>query len=178
VVLDLQPTLSGDLLELRPLRPADFDALFRAASDPLIWEQHPESDRYTEPTFRRFFQGGLDSGGALVAVDRQTANIIGSSRYHGYDPGTSVVEIGWTFLARSYWGGRYNGEMKRLMLEHAFTAVTRVIFVIGPENHRSRRAVEKLGATLAGTMNERHGQDRVVYELTQEQYASARGPMR
>lgn len=136
-VFDRQPTLRGEFLELRPLRPDDFEALFRVASDPLIWEQHPERTRYQEATFRTFFQDALSSGGALIAIDRATGEIIGSSRYHGYDPARRVVEIGWTFLARAYWGGRYNGEMKRLMLEHAFPWVTRVIFVIGPENRRS-----------------------------------------
>ena len=118
---DSQPLLRGELLELRPLRVADFEALFAVAADPLIWEQHPEPLRYQEATFRAFFDEALASGGALVAVDRGSGRVIGSSRYHGYDAERGVVEIGWTFLARAYWGGRYNGEMKRLMLEHAFT---------------------------------------------------------
>src|ERR1700752_1549577 len=104
VAFDGQPTLTGELLELRPLRAQDFDALYQVASDPLIWEQHPEPNRCEEPTFRLFFQVALRSGGALVAVDRTTGRIIGSSRYHGYDAAASVVEIGWTFLARAYWG--------------------------------------------------------------------------
>jgi len=165
-MFDRQPVLCGELLELRPLRPDDFDALFGVASDPLIWEQHPEHDRYQEPTFRGFFAEALASGGALVAVDRATGLIIGSSRFHGYDAERNVVEIGWTFLARAYWGGRYNGEMKRLMLEHAFKSVQRVIFIIGPDNRRSRRAVEKIGAVLAGTTMDARGRERVMYELT------------
>ncbi len=167
---DRQPFLHGDLLELRPLRADDFDALFRVAADPLIWEQHPERDRYQEPTFRAFFAEALASGGALVALDRSSGHIIGSSRYHGYDADRSVVEIGWTFLARAYWGGRYNAEMKRLMLAHAFQSVQRVIFIIGPDNHRSRRAVEKIGAAFAGTTRDARGRERVMYELTRAQY--------
>ena len=167
---DRQPTLLGELLELRPLRESDFDALFRAASDPLIWEQHPERDRYQEATFRAFFEEALGSGGALVAVERATGRIIGSSRYHGYDPSLSVVEIGWTFLERAYWGGRYNGEMKRLMLDHAFGSVNRVIFVIGPANRRSQRAVEKIGGVRSGVTLDAKGRERVVYELTSERY--------
>lgn len=172
-VFDRQPTLRGEFLELRPLRPDDFEALFRVASDPLIWEQHPERTRYQEATFRTFFQDALSSGGALIAIDRATGEIIGSSRYHGYDPARRVVEIGWTFLARAYWGGRYNGEMKRLMLEHAFPWVTRVIFVIGPENRRSQRAVEKIGGVRAETMTDQQGRERVIYELTLERYRRA-----
>jgi RimJ/RimL family protein N-acetyltransferase len=155
---------------LRPMRADDFEALFRVAADPLIWEQHPDHDRYQEATFRAFFEQGLASGGALVALDRATGRIIGSSRYHGYDADRGVVEIGWTFLARAYWGGRYNGEMKRLMLEHAFKSVQRVLFIIGPENCRSQRAVEKLGGVRAGTTADAQGRERVVYELTPALY--------
>jgi RimJ/RimL family protein N-acetyltransferase len=173
VPLDRQPVLRGELLELRPLRADDFEDLFRVASDPLIWEQHPDRDRWQEPTFRAFFADALASGGALVAVERASGRIIGSSRYHGYDAEQRVVEIGWTFLARAYWGGRYNGEMKRLMLEHAFKSVARVLFIIGPENRRSQRAVEKLGAMRCGTTLDPHGRERVVYELTPVRYQQA-----
>ena len=168
---DLQPTLTGDLLELRPLRADDWDALFRVASDPLIWEQHPEHDRWKEEVFRTFFQDALDSGGALIAFDRATGQIVGSSRYFGYDADKSVVEIGWSFLARAYWGGVYNGEMKRLMLEHAFRSVARVLFIIGPENRRSQRAVEKIGGVRSGVMDV-GGHQKVVYELTPATYAA------
>src|SRR5258706_5135492 len=145
---ELQPHLVGDLLELRPLKPDDWNSLFAVASDPLIWEQHPASDRYQEELFREFFREALESGGALVVIDRKTQEIIGSSRYFGLDALESEIEIGWTFLARSYWGGEYNGELKRLMLDHAFRFVESVIFKIGAANFRSRRAVEKIGAVL------------------------------
>jgi RimJ/RimL family protein N-acetyltransferase len=161
---DLQPTLRGSLVELRPLRPDDWPALYAVASDPLIWEQHPEQDRYTEPVFREFFRKALASGGAFVAIDVQNGEVIGSSRYHGYDEEKSEIEIGWTFLARAYWGGRYNGEMKLLMLRHAFQFVDSVIFLIGPENIRSRRAVEKIGGVLAGTKIE-EGFESMVYRI-------------
>lgn len=171
VSFDRQPTLVGELLELRPLRASDFEALFRVAADPLIWEQHPDRDRYEEGTFRTFFEEALASGGALVALDRAGGQVVGSSRFHGYDAERSVIEIGWTFLARAYWGGRYNGEMKRLMLEHAFKSVRRVLFIIGPENRRSQRAVEKIGGVPAGTTTDAKGRARVVYELTPARYA-------
>jgi RimJ/RimL family protein N-acetyltransferase len=171
---DRQPTLRGTLLELRPLRPDDFEALFQVAADPLIWEQHPDHNRYQEAVFRAFFDEALASGGALVALDRATGAIIGSSRFHGYDAAQRVIEIGWTFLGRAYWGGRYNGEMKRLMIEHAFRWVRRVIFMIGPDNHRSRRAVEKIGAVYARTTTDAAGRERVAYELTPELHARSR----
>ena len=137
----------GELLELRPLRPDDWDALFAVASDPKIWEQHPASDRYTEPVFRQFFREAMESGGAFVILDRATGEIIGSSRYFGYVPEKREIEIGWTFLARSCWGGKYNGELKRLMLDHAFQFVDRVLFFVGPNNLRSQKALEKIGAS-------------------------------
>ena len=167
---DLQPTLTGDLLTLRPMRAEDFDDLFAAASDPLIWEQHPDRHRHTEPRFRVYFQGGLDSGGALVAIDNATGRIVGSSRYCGYAPERSEIEIGWTFLERA-WGGRYNGEMKRLMLEHAFRFVDHVVFLIGEDNMRSRRAVEKIGGVRIENRIDERGQERVVYRLSAADYA-------
>ena len=162
---DLQPSLRGVLVELRPLGPDDFDALFAVASDPLIWEQHPASDRYKPDVFRRFFQDALDSGGAFVVLDRNDGSIIGSSRYHGYDAEKSEIEIGWTFLARSRWGGRYNGEMKQLMVRHALRFVGRVIFVIGVRNLRSQKAIEKLGGVRAGQRLDAAGRDSWVYEM-------------
>jgi RimJ/RimL family protein N-acetyltransferase len=165
---ELQPHLAGELLELRPLRPEDWESLFAVASDPLIWEQHPARDRYKEEVFKDFFREALESGGALVVIDRKTQKIIGSSRYFGFEPGKSEVEIGWTFLARSHWGGKYNGELKRLMLGHAFKFVESVVFLIGPANLRSQRAVEKIG----GVRRERRKTDlqgktveHVVYQI-------------
>ncbi len=155
--LDLQPKLKGELIELRPLAPEDWHELFAVASDPLIWEQHPENDRYKEDVFKIFFEGALKSGGAFVVVDTKTQQIIGSTRFHGYDPKKSEVEIGWTFLARKYWGGRYNREMKQLMLAHAFEFVENVVFFVGENNMRSRRATEKIGAIKSGMVTKVYG---------------------
>ncbi len=148
MALDLQPNLTGGLIALRPATPDDFDALFAVASDPLIWEVHPAHDRWQEPVFRRFFADGLASGGMLIATDRASGAVIGSSRYDFGRAEPGEIEIGWTFLARSHWGGRHNGEMKRLMLDHAFGSVERVIFLIGETNIRSRRAIERIGGYL------------------------------
>ena len=174
MTFDLQPTLVGDLLELRPLRETDFDELLAVASDPLIWEQHPESTRWQEPVFRRFFRGAMESGGAFVAIDRKDGRMIGSSRYHAYDRARSEVEIGWTFLARSHWGGRYNAEMKRLMLAHAFRFVDNVLFLIGPDNHRSRRAIEKVGGVLVGPGPDGRGHASVLYRISARDFVARR----
>jgi len=151
VEFDLQPTLTGNLIEVRPLAREDFGALFRAASDPLIWEQHPEKDRYERPIFEKFFQGAMDSGGAFAVIERKSGRIIGSSRYHNLDPTESEIEIGWTFLERAFWGGTYNGELKSLMLRHAFRFVERVVFAVGENNLRSQKALQKIGAKLLRT---------------------------
>jgi N-acetyltransferase len=163
---DFQPTMKGALVELRPLRPDDFDPLFAVASDPLIWEQHPARDRYKPDVFRAFFRDALASRGALTALDSKDGRIIGSSRFHLYKEQASEVEIGWTFLARSHWGGNYNREMKQLMLRHAFQFVERVVFLIGPENLRSQKAIEKLGGIRVGSRPDTAGRDCCVYEIT------------
>lgn len=163
---DLQPTLKGELLTLRPLRPEDFHDLYAVAADPLIWEQHPNRDRHREEVFRQFFHEALESGGALIAIDSDDDRVIGSSRFHAYDPEKSEIEIGWTFLARSRWGGLYNREMKQLMLRHAFRFVKKVVFLVGPQNLRSQRALEKIGAVRAGPRLDASGLDSLVYQIT------------
>ncbi len=162
---DLQPTLKGDLLELRPLRPEDFADLFAVASDPLIWEQHPAKDRYKEEVFKVFFREALQSGGALIAIDSKDGRVIGSSRFHGYDSEKREIEMGWTFLARSHWGGLFNGEMKGLMLHHAFRCVDSVIFRVGTENWRSQKAVEKIGGVRVGSSTDANGGASYVYRI-------------
>ncbi len=180
-MLDRQPVLEGEHFRLRPLSPDDWDALFAVASDPLIWEQHPAHDRWQEPVFRAFFDDALANRGALVAVDRVSGAVIGSSRYQGLeeDDGGSV-EIGWTFLARRCWGGRYNHEMKRLMLAHALASVAECRFLVGETNLRSRRALERIGAVLTDRREDRVMADGAViphltYVVTRAGFAT--GPL-
>ncbi len=163
---ELQPTLTSDLLTLRPLREEDWDELLDVASDPLIWEQHPNNDRWKEDVFREFFDGAMASGGAFVVIDSTDGKIIGSTRYNGYDAEKSQVEIGWTFLECSHWGGTYNGEMKRLLIEHAFGFVENVIFMVGIDNLRSQKALEKIGATRIDRRPNSAGRDSFVYRIT------------
>jgi RimJ/RimL family protein N-acetyltransferase len=163
---DLQPILKGDLLELRPIRAEDFADLYAVASDPLIWEQHPIKDRYKRDVFSGFFRESLQSGGALIAIDCNGRKVIGSSRFHGFDEGKSEIEIGWSFLARTHWGGVYNREMKRLMLRHAFKFVKRVVFLVGAQNLRSQQAMEKIGGVRVGARPDANGQMSLVYQIT------------
>lgn len=146
--LDLQPTLAGPRLLLRPLAADDRDALYAVACDPLLWAMHPAHDRHLRPVFDRLFDESLASGGALLVVERASGAAIGSSRYSFQFAEPGEVEVGWTFLARDHWGGATNGELKRLMLRHAFTGVATAMFRVGEANLRSRRALEKIGARL------------------------------
>jgi RimJ/RimL family protein N-acetyltransferase len=179
-MLDRQPVLEGERLLLRPLTPEDWDALFAVASDPLIWEKHPAQDRWQEPVFRAFFDDALANGGALAVVDKSTGEIIGSSRYQGLDETNGgSVEIGWTFLARCFWGSGYNAEMKRLMLSHALKSVARVEFRVGEDNVISRRAMANIGGVLTDledvTVLAGVAHRHVIYEITGEDFAN--GPL-
>ena len=172
--LDLQPSLRGAFIELRPLRPDDWEPLFQAASDPLIWEQHPERERYQPDVFRRYFDGGIESKGAFAVIDRKTGKIIGSSRYCNHNPAQREIEIGWTFLEREYWGGVYNRELKTLMLDHAFRFFDRVVFRVGENNLRAQKALQKIGAQFTGVEPPAiaaRTQNNVVFVIRKEDWA-------
>ena len=113
-----------------------------------------------------------DAGASLEDLNlralRDFISLPGSEMREQRDLAMNEIEIGWSFLARPYWGGRYNGEMKRLMLDHAYKFVNRVLFIIGPENIRSRRAVEKIGGRLLGSRPDAQGRERVVYALDRD----------
>ncbi|MES2565328.1 MAG: GNAT family N-acetyltransferase [Bacteroidota bacterium] len=146
MLFDLQPILENELIKVQPLKDEDFEALYEIASDPLIWEQHPNPDRYKKDVFTTFFKGAMESKSAFIVYDRQSNLPIGSSRYYELDEKKKSVAIGYTFLARDHWGGSYNPALKLLMLKHAFQFVDRVIFHIGATNVRSQKAIEKLNA--------------------------------
>lgn len=147
---DWQPTLRGERVALRPIRAdgssSDLDAMHAAASDPEVWAQHSEKNRHERAVFERFFKGAIESGGGLVIVDNASGRVIGSSRYYDWNPADESVVIGYTYLARAYWGGAVNGEVKRLMIAHAFRFARTVWFHVSPGNARSQRALERIGA--------------------------------
>ena len=162
---DYQPVLKGSLVHIRPLRSEDYDDLFAVAADPLIWEQHPAKNRYQETEFQNFFCESLASGGALLVLDALSNRAIGSYRFHGYNREDSEVEIGWTFLARSHWGGKYNGQVIELMLQHAFKFVNRVVYLVAPSNVRSQRSIEKLGGIRIASRPDASGLESYVYQI-------------
>lgn len=182
MTIDRQPVLLGQHFELRPLTADDFDGLFAVASDPEVWALHPMHDRWQEPVFRAFFDDALAQKGALAVIDKATGEIIGSSRFQSYHPADGgSVEIGWTFLARRYWGTGANCEIKRLMVGHALESLARVDFQVGEDNWRSRRALEKIGARISpGRVEEAEvpGVGTVLhlyYEITREDFMRVLG---
>lgn len=179
-MLDRQPTLEGPSLLLRPLRADDWEALFAVASDPLIWEVHPAHDRWQEGVFRAFFDDALAHEGALAVIDKAGGRVIGSSRFQGLEPeGGGSVEIGWTFLARSHWGGPANLEMKRLMVSHALASLAECRFAVGETNIRSRKAMEKIAGRLTDRTDERGmagvASNHVIYVIGQAEFEA--GPL-
>lgn len=162
--MDLQPTLEGPTLTLRPLQADDFEQLHAAAGDPKVWEQHPVPTRWRTEVFRGFFDAGLASAGALAVIENASGRIVGSSRYYEWDADSREIAIGYTFLARRLWGSGANREMKTLMLDHAFRWAETAWFHVGKDNWRSRKAMEKLGADLV-EYAVRDGMDYAYYRI-------------
>ena len=145
--MNVQPVLENDSVHIIPLKHTDFEELYQVASDPLIWEQHPNKDRYKREVFQNFFDGAMQSGGAFKIIDKQSGKIIGSTRFYDLDMDNKSILIGYTFYGRDYWGSTYNPQVKKLMLDYAFQFLDKVYFHIGAQNIRSQKAIERLGAT-------------------------------
>ena len=144
--MNLQPThLKNELVWLEPLMQAHFEELYLVASDPLIWEQHPNPDRYKLDAFTNYFKGAMESGGAFIIRDASSGIALGSSRYCAYNEAEKEIQIGYTFFSRSCWGKYINKEVKTLMLNHAFNYVDKVAFYVGANNIRSQKAMERIG---------------------------------
>ena len=147
---DLQPILENDVIKIQPLIPTDFETLYAVASDPLLWEQHPNKDRYKRDVFETFFKGAIESNGAFLVINKKTNQAIGTSRFYGFDAEASSVVIGYTFIARSHWGKDYNKALKALMINHAFQFVDNVLFHVGAVNVRSQKAMNNIGGKKIG----------------------------
>ena len=144
-------SLESDAVKLLPLKETDFELLYRVASDPLIWEQHPNRERYQRPVFQNYFKGAIESGSAYMVFNKIKGDVIGCSRYYDFNEMDNSVCIGYTFLSRDCWGTGINRSLKTVMLNHAFRFVDKVIFHVGDKNIRSQKAMEKLGAINTGT---------------------------
>ncbi len=145
-MINLQPLLENEFIRLQPLQQSDFERLYAVASDPLIWEQHPNKDRYKRDVFQTYFEGAMESKGALLLIDKLTGEVAGSSRFYDYNEADNSLLIGYTFIARKFWGKGYNPAMKALMINHAFHYVGNILFHIGANNIRSQIAIGRTGA--------------------------------
>jgi RimJ/RimL family protein N-acetyltransferase len=164
---NLQPLLTGNLIKLFPLKQTDFTNLYAVASDPLIWEQHPQKNRHQLEVFTKFFDEAIISAGAFIIYDMNN-NVVGSSRYYNYNELEKSIAIGYTFIARNYWGGTVNKELKSLMINHAFTFVDLIVFHIGVNNFRSWKAIEKIGAVRSAIEIKEDPQfSNFIYHLTE-----------
>jgi RimJ/RimL family protein N-acetyltransferase len=149
---DIQPVLENEKVILRPLQEDDFDRLYAVASDPKIWEQHPNKDRWKKEVFRTFFDGALQSKGAFRIIDKISGHTAGSTRIYDFNEAQDSILIGYTFYARAYWGSGMNLSVKALMLDYLFQFVSAVYFHIGAQNLRSQIAIERLGAKKVGEL--------------------------
>lgn len=150
---ELQPTITNELIKISPLKKEDFNDLYKVASDPLIWEQHPNKNRYQMEVFRNFFKGAIDSNGSVLVQELATGKVIGNSRYYDYDVDNNSINVGYTFLSRDCWGKNYNLSLKELMFNYAFQFVDKIILHVGATNYRSQKSIEKVGAIKSGELD-------------------------
>lgn len=150
---DTQPILENQRFALIPLQESDFDALYAVASDPQVWEQHPNHDRWKEEVFRVFFNGAMESNGAFKIVDKDSNEVIGGTRFYDYDQETDSIFVGYTFYATKCWGKGINRSIKELMFDYAFRFITTIRLHVGMNNIRSQIAVTRLGADKTGEHN-------------------------
>lgn len=148
--MNIQPILENENVQLVPLQESDFERLYEVASDPKVWEQHPNKDRFRKDVFRTFFEGALLSDGAFLIIDKKSGEVAGSTRYYTFDEDENSIFIGYTFYGTKFWGSKLNPQVKKLMLDYIFQFVDLVKFHVGQDNIRSRKAMERLGAELKG----------------------------
>jgi len=100
--MNLQPNhLSNHLIRIEPLQPSHFNELYEVASDPLIWEQHPNPNRYQKEVFESFFEGALASSGAFIVRDVDSGKALGSTRFYDYKPLDNEIKLATRFLVET-----------------------------------------------------------------------------
>jgi len=182
-MLHIEPvTLSTDRLTLRPLSLADVPALGQAASDGALWEKTtttvPQADG-----FEGYVRKALDLQAAGLALPFATVvndgnRVVGSTRYMNIDAVNRRVEIGTTWIAKSWQRTFVNTHAKFLMLRHAFEVLGCIAVEIRTHsrNDQSRAAIERLGARLDGIlrrhmiMPDGHIRDTAVYSILPDEW--------
>ncbi|UFK97672.1 GNAT family N-acetyltransferase [Kaistella faecalis] len=152
----IQPILENENFKLIPLQENDFERLYVVASDPKVWEQHPNKERYKREVFENFFKGAMESKGAFLVVSKDSGEVLGCTRFYDFDRENKSILIGYTFYGRNSWGKNVNPQIKKMMLDYIFQYVETVIFHVGKENIRSQVAMERLGA-------EKEGEEEIAY---------------
>lgn len=175
---NIQPIIENDKVILYPLQENDFDVLYAVASDPKIWEQHPNKDRWKKDVFLTFFEAAMQSKGAFKIVDKITENVIGSTRFYDYNKKEDSIFIGYTFYATSCWGKGINHSVKIAMLDYIFQFVSKVYFYIGKNNVRSQIAIGRLGAEKIGEREVTYLGEALrlnfVYEISKQKWEERR----
>lgn len=171
--IDIQPVLETETILLTPVQEKDFESLYTAASDPKIWEQHPNKDRWKKEIFKTFFEGAIQSKGAFLIIDKNSNSVIGSTRFYDYNEQEKSIHIGYTFYTTQCWGKGINSLVKTLMLNYIFGFVSKVYFQVGAENIRSQIAISRLGAVKIDEQEVSYFGEKptlnFLYEITKNQ---------
>jgi RimJ/RimL family protein N-acetyltransferase len=178
-------TLRGAHATLVPLRPEHAPALAEAVRDGELWRLWytavPAPEGMAAEIERRLALRGAGSMLPFAVLDGAGAPV-GMTTYMNIDAANRRVEIGSTWYAQRVQRTALNTECKRMLLAHAFEALDciAVEFRTHRFNHRSRRAIERLGAQLDGIL--RHHQrlangtlrDTAVYSITADEWPAVR----
>jgi N-acetyltransferase len=151
-------TLEGAYVRLEPLALRHLDALCAVGLDEELWRWTTIQVR-SRDEMRAYIEAALHSqrqGSALpfATIDRASGRVVGSTRYGNIEPRDRRLEIGWTWIARSWQRTALNTEAKYLMLRHAFETLgcIRVELKTDALNQRSRQAILRIGAKEEGLL--------------------------
>ncbi|VVT03510.1 Acetyltransferase [Sphingomonas sp. EC-HK361] len=180
---DAAPTLAGRHVTLRPLERSDRTALlaaFDAGLDDVFATFIPR-----EATIDGWYDR-LDSEAAAGRVRAFTVldadgNVAGTTRFLRMNAAHRRVEIGGTVYDRRVQRTGLNTEAKRLLLAYAFDMLGAVCVQLRTDflNHRSRAAIERLGARMDGILRghmlmDGHRRDTVVYSILDTEWPGVR----
>jgi N-acetyltransferase len=152
--------VKGRVVSVEPLSLAHEEALYAAGRPAEIWEWWPSNPARDREAFRAWMVealGAVEAGqGMRFAILDAAGAPIGSTSYCALRPDQRALEIGWTWLTPSAWGGGANAEAKLLLLRHAFETLgcRRVEFHTDALNMRSRGALAALPAHLDGVLRD------------------------
>ena len=152
-------TLSSDKVKLEPLSMDHLPSFYQAAKDPQLWtwvKYHHCCDLSTTKAWLQLALDKVETGQhvAFVIIDLDSGQLVGSTRYCSIDLENSGIEIGFTFIDPAFQRSYINTHAKYLLLKHAFEQLgaIRVQFRAHQQNHQSRQAILRLGASFEGVI--------------------------